>query len=215
MTLSILICVHSTDEKHDNMLIEALKSLNVQTYKEFDVFIVFDECWINTSKSIKDTYNFTITRLYHEKKEGLSVAKNFALNYINSEWIGYLDSDDLYLPTKLEKQVEYIKKNDVDFLGTKSLYKKDGKLINSRQMYPWWNKHETNEEIVNVLRDNENILTHGSMLIRKSCLDNLKYNNVKGMEDWDLWKRAIKIGYKFHQLQDELYIYSIGTSVER
>ena len=54
------------------------------------------------------------------------------------------------------------------------------------------------------------------MIIRKKCIDELGgYNNIKGMEDWDLWKRAIEKGYKFHQLQDRLYVYTIGTSVNR
>ena len=42
MKLSILICVHSQDINHDNMLLEALNSLQNQTYKDFDVYIVFD-----------------------------------------------------------------------------------------------------------------------------------------------------------------------------
>ena len=62
----------------------------------------------------------------------------------------------------------------------------------------------------------ENILTHGSMMIKKKCLIDLGgYNNVKGMEDWDLWKRAIKNGYKFYQISNRLYVYRLNTSVAR
>jgi glycosyltransferase involved in cell wall biosynthesis len=216
MKISILICVHSKDSLHDNLLLNALSSLQNQTYKNFDVFIVFDECWSNTNSIIKDDYFFKINRLYKSKKEGLSVAKNFGLKHITSDWIGFLDADDLYLPTKLEKQVNFINNNDVDFLGTKTFYKNGSNLINSNQMYPWWTKYETHEELSNILKEKENVLTHGSMLIRKSCLDNLKgYRNIKGMEDWDLWKRAIRNGYKFYQIQENLYIYTIGTSVAR
>ena len=213
MTLSILICVHSKDSNHDNLLLEALESLNNQTYKNFEVFIVFDECWNNTS-IIKDVYDFKITRLYHEKKEGLSAAKNFGLKHITSEWIGFLDADDLYMSTKLEMQVNFIQKNNVDFLGTQAFNKFQGQ----RNLFDSCFKlgvYETHEQIKFRLKD-ENILTHGSMLIRKSCFDELKgYNNVKGMEDWDLWRRAIQKGYIFHQLQQRLYVYTIGSSVAR
>jgi glycosyltransferase involved in cell wall biosynthesis len=214
MTLSILICVHSTDKKHDNLLLDALESLNNQTYKKFDVFIVFDECWINTNNIVKNLYNFTINRLFHNKKEGLSVAKNFGLSNISSEWIGYLDADDLYMPNKLLKQIEYINNNKVDFLGTQAY----NKYQNNNNLFDSCFKlgtYETNDQIKNRLLQ-ENILTHGSMLIRKSCLVELNgYNNIKGIEDWDLWNRAIKKGYIFHQIQERLYIYTIGTSVSR
>jgi len=215
MTISILICVHSTDITHDNMLLEALESLNHQTYKDFDVFIVFDECWTNTNIIVKDNYNFIINRLYHEKKDGLSVAKNFGLSHINSEWIGYLDADDLYMPDKLLKQVEYIKNNDVDFLSTLAW----NKYINSNKLFESCiptRLFETHEQLYSHIISEGNCLTHGAMIIRKSCLDVLNgYNNIKGVEDWDLWKRALLKGYNFYQLQDRLYVYTIGTSVAR
>jgi hypothetical protein len=53
-------------------------------------------------------------------------------------------------------------------------------------------------------------------MIKKRCLDELGgYRDVRGAEDWDLWKRAIEMGFKFYQLQDRLYIYRIGTSTIR
>jgi len=54
------------------------------------------------------------------------------------------------------------------------------------------------------------------MMIKKKVLDNLNgYNNIKGMEDWDLWKRAINEGYLFKQLPERLYVYTLNTSVDR
>jgi glycosyltransferase involved in cell wall biosynthesis len=196
------------------MLTEALDSLNKQTYKNFDVFIVFDECWYNTNIIVKDVYDFKINRLYHEKKEGLSAAKNFGLEHITSEWVGFLDADDLYMPKKLEMQVDFIKENDIDFLGTQAYNKIQGQknLFDSCFKLGMYENHEQ----IKFRLDTENILTHGSMLIKKSCLDMLNgYSNIKGMEDWDMWKRAIRNGYIFHQLQYRLYVYTIGSSVAR
>ena len=51
------------------------------------------------------------------------------------------------------------------------------------------------------------------MVIKKSCLDKLGgYPEKKGMEDWELWNRAINEGYKFYQIQERLYIYRLNTS---
>ena len=123
MTLSILICVHSTNNFNDELLNKSIQSLVNQTYKNFKTVIVLDECWEKTKEMISSSnYVLDLTILTKEKKQGLSYAKNFGLFHIDSEWVGFLDADDLYLPTKLEEQVKYIENNNVDFLGSKSWY---------------------------------------------------------------------------------------------
>lgn len=50
MSLTVLICVHSINDFYDNLLIESLKSLESQTYQNFQTLIVLDECWDKTEK---------------------------------------------------------------------------------------------------------------------------------------------------------------------
>ena len=218
MTLTILICVHSTNKFHDMLLDKSILSLVNQTYKNFKTLIVLDECWSKTKEMIDSSnYDLDLTILIKSKKEGLSYAKNFGIQYIDTEWVGFLDADDLYVPTKLEKQVNYIKNNNIDFLGTKSWYINN---LNENELFPSWyltNEEtpfcESHEDIKNKLFIS-NVLTHGSMMVRKECLDNLGgYQDIRGMEDWDLWKRGMLNNFIFHQLQDKLYIYRKGTSV--
>jgi glycosyltransferase involved in cell wall biosynthesis len=145
MTLTILICVHSTNNFNDELLNKSILSLVNQTYKEFKTVIVLDECWSNTKEMITSSnYDLDLTILTRDKKQGLSYAKNYGLYHINTEWVGFLDADDLYLPNKLEKQVDYIMNNKVDFLGTKSWYI-DG--LNEKNLYTNWDL--TNNEIPN------------------------------------------------------------------
>jgi glycosyltransferase involved in cell wall biosynthesis len=218
MTLTILICVHSNNNFHDSLLNKSLLSLVNQTYKKFKTIIVLDECWEKTNEMIvSSNYHLNLTILTKNKKEGLSYAKNFGIHHIDTEWVGFLDADDLYVPTKLEQQVNYIQNNEVDFLGTKSWYINN---LNETDLFPSWyltneetNFCETHEDIKNKIFTT-NILTHGSILVKKECLNKLGgYQNIKGMEDWDLWKRGMLNGFIFHQLQDKLYIYRKNTSV--
>lgn len=217
MKLTILICVYSINEFYDSLLNRALISLSNQTYKNFKTIIVLDECWSKTKEMINSSnYDLDLTVLIKDKKEGLSYAKNFGLQYVDTEWVGFLDGDDLYLPTKIERQLEYLNNNqDIDFIGTHRQYvdaHDDTKIHNSNFDV---NSYITHSEIENKL-PTENILTHGSMLIRKRCLDELNgYNDIRGMEDWDLWKRAMSKGYKFYQIPERLYIYRTNTSVIR
>ena len=121
--ITVLVCVHSTNEMNDKFLSDALLSLRSQTYKDFKTIIVLDECWDKTKRMLEsirfDEDNFLI--LERDKKEGLAYAKNYGLSFVDTEYVAFLDADDLYEPTKLEKQVEFIKHNDVDFLGTHHL----------------------------------------------------------------------------------------------
>ena len=118
-TLTVLICVHSQSDFYDFLLLESIKSLETQTYKEFETLIVLDECWENTKKRIIElNTNLEITIKEKEKRNGLYDAKNFGLSFISTDLVAFLDADDLYLPNKLEIQIQFFKNNKVDFLGT-------------------------------------------------------------------------------------------------
>ncbi len=214
--VTVLICVHSTNYDHDFLLVKSLKSLENQTHKNFKTLVVLDECWSNTKKIVTHTnFDLDIEIQEKSKKSGLGDAKNFGLSFVKTDLVTFLDADDLYCKDKLEKQLEFINNNDVDFLGTQSwniTKNNEHELIESCFSL---GTNENHEEISkNIYK--ENFLTHGSMMIKKTCLDKLGgYRDIKGTEDWDLWKRAIEMGFKFHQLQERLYIYRIGTSTIR
>jgi teichuronic acid biosynthesis glycosyltransferase TuaG len=215
MNLTILICVHSNNDTNDCYLKEAIDSLCEQTCKNFKVVVVLDECWYKTKFIVEQSLaTFENVILEKNKKNGLANAKNYGLSKVDTEYVGFLDSDDLYVADKIEKQLNFLKNKEVDFLGTHTYAIYNRKKI----LYPSCfdnNMYNTHDDIVNIL-PYENVLTHGSMIIKMSALKQLNfYNNVKGAEDWDLWKRAANSGYKFYQLPERLYIYSLGTSVER
>ena len=214
--LTLLMCVHSRDDYHDSLFLDSLESIKSQTYKNFKTLIVLDGCWEETKKKINhNQYDFDFDVLIKDKKEGLSLAKNFGLEQVNTEWVCFLDADDLLLPDKIMKQLEYIKNNDVDFLGT-LCWNINGN--DKENLFPSCfsvGQYETHDEIEKIITK-ENVLTHWSMMIRKNSLTKLGgYIHKVGMEDWDLWQRAISHGFKFHQLQERLYILRLGTSVPR
>lgn len=214
--LSILVCAHCPNVNYDNLLVKAITSIYEQSYKDYKLFIVLDECWGGTLSRVKGVITSDTEIIIRDKKEGLARAKNAGLKRINTEYVAFLDADDEYIPGKLEKQMKFIENNNVDFLGTLATLKdvRSGtpKMI---QGFSYVGQYETHEQISNRILQ-ENVMTHGSMLIRKKALDELGgYNDVRGKEDWDLWKRAISSGYKFYQLQERLYMLTMGTSVER
>lgn len=222
-SLSILICVHSVSKDNDFFLMDALKSLINQTYKNFKLILVLDACHVNTKKMVKSFFcnrnDFNVLIKEKNTKEGLAVAKNYGLSFVNTEYVAFLDADDLYEPTKIEKQIKFLQKNDVDFLGTQAwnilAWRRD---VNTK--YPscfrtfWYNTHEQIEKAIFT----SNPLTHGSMMIKMSSLKHLNFYRdfrPRGYEYWDLWKRGFKAGFRFHQLPERLYVWCGGSSVRR
>lgn len=216
--ISVLACVHSKSIEYDSLLERALQSLVIQTYKDFEVVVVLDQCHENTQglvESFSDELNLSV----HIKpvKSGLASAKNFGLLRCQGDLIAFLDADDQYMPFKLAIQKKFMDENpQIDFLGTLAYdLHPAGDVTPSCFLV---GQFETHNELVWAL-GKENVLNHGSMLIKAEVLAALGgYSTDKrylGKEDWELWVRAINNGYRFHQLQERAYIYSLGTGISR
>jgi glycosyltransferase involved in cell wall biosynthesis len=219
--ITVLVCVHSTSEINDKLLLLALESLNRQDIEGFKTLVVLDNCWEHTYPLIRHWWDeeFMIVENPNPKM-GLAYVKNYGLSLINTKLVAFLDADDEYIPSKLETQLQYINKHPkVDFLGTHSMCRSMHRIdIKESANTPSTFDSEsylTHAKIKKRMPD-ENVMTHGSMLIKMKALQKLEgYRHVKGMEDWDLWKRAIESGYRFAQINERLYIYTIDSSVAR
>lgn len=85
-------------------IIEAVDSVLVQTYKDYEIIVVDDGSTDNT-KEVLLPYMDRITYIYQSNK-GVSAARNAGILAAKGEWIAFLDSDDEWLPNKLEAQLE-------------------------------------------------------------------------------------------------------------
>jgi glycosyltransferase involved in cell wall biosynthesis len=215
--ITVLVCVHSTSEINDKLLLFALESLNRQDIEGFKTLVVLDNCWEHTQPLISDSCedDFMVVENPNPKM-GLAYVKNFGLSLIKTRLTAFLDGDDEYIPSKLETQLAYLNKHPrTDFLGTHCMVRgMDNPDLCEPSLFDS-ESYLTHTQIKRVI-NKENVLTHGSMLIKTEALRDLGgYRHIKGKEDWDLWKRAIHSGYKFAQINERLYIYTFFTSVER
>lgn len=92
----------------------AIESVLEQTYKCLELIII-DDCSTDGSREIIKKYaeqDARIQILYNETNEGVSAVRNRGVNTARCNWIAFLDSDDYWLPTKLEAQMYAVSKNE-------------------------------------------------------------------------------------------------------
>lgn len=111
--ISIIIPIYNTDKYLDN----CLKSILLQTYKNFECLLIDDGSSDNSGniceKYANIDHRFTVI---HKKNEGLSTARNIGLSLAKGEYISFIDSDDFIDITTLEKCVKYAIEYSADLI---------------------------------------------------------------------------------------------------
>ena len=181
---------------------EAVDSILNQTYSHFELIII-DDCSTDATVSILKTYNDSrINLIIKPKNSGYTDSLNFGIEIAKGDYIARMDGDDISLPERFEKQVNFLENNlDVIMCGTSYRIIGSGKIIHVP---------ENHEDIQHALLE-YSAFGHPSVMMRKSTLDKLPfvYNVEKEpAEDYDLWVRLLFAG-KLHNLQEVLLEYRI------
>ncbi len=97
---------------------DTIKSLQMQTYTNWEMIIVDDCSTDNTDEVVASFSDARIKYLKNEKNSGAAASRNYALREAKGKWIAFLDSDDLWMPDKLEKQVSFMENGGYHFSYT-------------------------------------------------------------------------------------------------
>ena len=96
----------------EGFIAESIQSVVNQTYKNWELIIVDDCSTDNTDEVVKPFLkDKRIIYLKNEKNSGAALTRNRAMREAQGEWIAFLDSDDLWMPEKLEKQIAFMKEH--------------------------------------------------------------------------------------------------------
>ena len=96
---------------------ETIKSILSQTYQNWELLIQ-DDCSTDDTYNVVKPYTELDSRIKYEcnpKNSGAAITRNNALRRAKGRWIAFLDSDDLWLPEKLEKQLQFMVENNYAF----------------------------------------------------------------------------------------------------
>lgn len=133
--VSILMNCYNSEK----YLKEAIDSIYNQTYSNFEIIFV-DNCSTDNSAKIAKTYDNRLK--YHETPQKMSLysARAFGQQFIKGDFLTFLDCDDIWLPSKLEIQVnKMIKRPDINFLYTRVSYIFESENSIKKIMYFFYN----------------------------------------------------------------------------
>lgn len=183
---------------------ETIGSVLNQTFTDFEVIVVNDGSSDNTEQWVAQISDPRI-KLISQENQGLSGARNTGIERANGEYIAFLDADDLWESTKLEKQVRCLDEHrEVGLVYTwVNLINEAGKPTGRTfKNYAEGNVWETLIE--------HNIVESGSVaMVRRHCFETCGVfdRNLRSfVEDWDMWLR-IASRYSFKVIQEPLVYY--------
>lgn len=183
----------------------AIESILSQTYRDIELIMCDDGSTDGTyalARSYAEKHS-SIKLLKNEKNMRLAYSLNHCLSVAEGEYVARMDADDISLPDRLQKQVEFLEDHpEIDLLGTSLTVKNGDKLLYNR-IYEY-------DPIKNVYLT-ASPFAHPTVMIRKSVLTALGGYRVSPetmrCEDLDLWFRFAIAGYKGVNLPDPLYLY--------
>jgi len=187
MQVSVIIPYYNDEENIEY----AIKSVLDQTHKKIEVIIIDDENSPFSKKIIsklKKKYRFLKT-ISTFKNSGVSKARNKGIKIANGTFIAFLDSDDYWKKKKIEEQLKIIKKYKADVCYTNYLVVDKNDIL--------LNKIKSPKKIFYNDLLSKCPLACSSILLKKSLLKNIKFQNLTTKEDYLLWLQLSKNDYKF------------------
>ncbi len=182
--ISVIIPVYNGQD----FLHEAIDSVFSQTYKNYEMIVVddgsTDETW-----AIIQSYRSSLLSI-QKKNGGVASALNCGIRHASGEYIAWLSHDDLFLPTKLERQISFLQK----FSRFKACYTDyyiidaEGRILSEVET-PWYPR----EEAVQMLFG-RGYVNGSTMLIERICFDKVGWfsEGLRYTQDIEMWLRLLQ-----------------------
>jgi teichuronic acid biosynthesis glycosyltransferase TuaG len=188
-----------------NFLEEAINSVVIQTFKNWHMYIIDDKSTDNSHSIIKKYLSLdNVTYIKLKKNMGPSFCRNYGMRISNSKYISFIDADDKWRNDKLEKQIYFMEKNNLNFTYTdytpffqnkeKKTYKKETCI-----------KEDFN---FNEFTQNSSINTT-TMIIKRTLLKTHRFKKIRLMEDYLFKCDLLKEDNTAKKLDENLAFYRI------
>ncbi len=177
---------------------ETLNSILNQTYKNFEIIIIFDDEDQTDLKYIKDLVNGkkNIKILLNKKNCGAGYSRNYGIENSKGDFIAFVDSDDYWHEDKLLKQINFMVENKIDFSHTSYYIIDQNKKVISKRKSRNFNNYKELLSSCDV--------GLSTVMIKKNLLKDNLFPDITTKEDFILWLNILKKGVKLFGLEEPL-----------
>jgi glycosyltransferase involved in cell wall biosynthesis len=182
------------------ILTEAIDSVLAQEYTDYELIVVDDGSTDNT-REILDAYGQDII-VFRQANKGVSTARNRGIAEAGGQLVAFLDSDDLWLPRKLLRQVDFFKFNPTAVINqTEEIWIRNGVRVNPKD------RHRKPSGMIFERSLGLCLVSPSAVMIRKTLFDAVGVfdESLPACEDYDLWLR-ISCRYPVHLIDAPLII---------
>ena len=179
--VSVIIPVYNREDT----IIKALKSVVNQTFKDFELIVVDDGSTDDTVKKIQNS-GIKVSLIVHAENYGVSAARNYGILKATSPLIAFLDSDDYWLPHKLQEQITFFKEN----IHAVACQTREKWIRKDRHVNPGLRHIKTGGDVfLNSL--DLCMISPSAVMIKRSVFDDIGFFDeaLTACEDYDLWLR--------------------------
>jgi glycosyltransferase involved in cell wall biosynthesis len=201
--VSVIIPTYNRAEK----VCRAISSVLSQTYEDFEL-IVIDDGSDDHTREFLSRFRDNIVLINHSQNMGVSAARNSGIAKAVGEFIAFLDSDDQWMPEKLEVQIDFFRENpDAVACQTGEIWIRNGIRVNpkNRHLKPSGDIFESSLELC--------LVSPSAVMLKRSLLDEVGLfdESFPVCEDYDLWLR-ISNKYPVYLIEKDLVVKEGGAS---
>ncbi len=199
-TVSIIIPTYN----REHLLCRAAQSVLDQTYQDFELIIIDDGSTDNTKQVVESFSDERVKYIQHGKNKGGAAARNTGIKAAKGEYIAFQDSDDEWLPEKLEKQMMAFEtaapEVGVVYVGCHRLEN------NKKNLLPSSKVAQKEGDIFSALLK-ENFVAMPAVLVKRGCFERAGMfdENFSPIEDWELFLRMAR-DFQFRYIDEPLVI---------
>lgn len=200
--VSVLMSIYVKEKPE--YLKAAVESVLAQTYPIEEIMMIEDgpltEQLYEVVNFYKEKYPNIIRTFAFEKNQQLGRALAKGVELCSNELVARMDTDDIAMPDRIEKQVAYMNEHpEVHVLGGAIREFNDEGTTDRVKLMP-----KTQEEILSYVK-NRNPLNHMTVMFRRSAvLEVGNYQHFPYLEDYSLWSRMLSKGYQIRNMDDIL-----------
>ncbi len=210
MEAPVLISVIMPACNAEQYIAQSIETVINQTYPHWELIVVDDGSTDNTKQIVlQNIEKDKRIKYFYQSNGGQGKARNHGIKYASGDWIAFLDADDLWMPPKLELQLQTLILNGVDLVFS------DVSVIDEKgiQIRNTWGveqqKYDGVNSLVSFLKSNKIPLL--TVLAKKNAVLHVngfsESYDLQYIEDYDLWIRMLQNGSTFISTNDMLAAY--------